>query len=232
MKILVISDKVVPRLYDVSIAERYADVDLVLSCGDLPKYYLEFIVTVLNVPLFYVSGNHDPDASRRQYGMNRMESFDWRNARAPGGCINIDGQVVRYKGVLIAGLEGSMRYKPGPHQYTQAEMHYKALRLGARLLPNRVLYGRWLDILITHSAPLGIHDGEDRCHTGFQAFLSFMSRYHPQYLIHGHSHVYDRRQPTMTRYGDTLVVNAYPYRIVEIQVPKQGVVRATPSGRH
>ena len=32
---------------------------LILACGDLPYYYLEYIVGLLDVPLFYVHGNHD-----------------------------------------------------------------------------------------------------------------------------------------------------------------------------
>src|SRR5215210_4093008 len=59
MKILAISDEVVEFLYGPQLKEQYADVDLVLGCGDLPFYYLEYIVTVLNVPLYYVPGNHD-----------------------------------------------------------------------------------------------------------------------------------------------------------------------------
>jgi len=99
-------------------------------------------------------------------------------------------------------------------------MNYKALRLGAKLLRNRLLEGRWLDILITHAPPFGIHDGKDLCHTGFRAFLTFMDRYKTQYLIHGHSHVYNRMQPATTQYRDTVVVNAHPYRILEIPGPE------------
>ena len=47
-----------------------------------------------------------------------------------------------------------------------------------------------------------------------------MERHQPRYLLHGHSHVYNQLQPTMTQYQNTLVVNVHPYRIVEI--PKRG----------
>ena len=211
MKILAISDEVVPQVYDASIKTRFADVDLVLSCGDLPHYYLEYVVTMLNVPLYYVMGNHGRELKYTGTGRER---------RGPGGCVDIDEQVVECGGLWIAGLEGSMRYRPGPYQYTQGEMNYKALRLGAKLLRNRLLKGRWLDILITHAPPFGIHDGKDLCHTGFRAFLQFMDRYKPLYLIHGHSHVYNRLQPTTTQYRDTVVVNAHPYRILEIPGPE------------
>jgi len=219
MKILAISDEVVSRVYDEGIAKRFGDVDLVLSCGDLPRYYLEFIVTMLNVPLYYVSGNHDkkpPPRSLDHYGIHEHLTHVHR---PPGGCINLDGRVVDRDGLLIAGLEGSMRYKNGPYQYTQAEMSWKAGRLGARMLANRLLKGRALDILITHSPPFGIHDAKDRCHTGFRALVSFMETWRPRYLIHGHSHVHDRRNPTATQYCDTMVLNAHPYRVLEIAGP-------------
>jgi Icc-related predicted phosphoesterase len=207
MKILAVSDEVVPQVYDASIKRRFADVDLVLSCGDLPHYYLEYIVTMLNVPLYHVMGNHG-------------DELDWRAQRGeyvvPGGCQDIDGRLVVHGGLLIAGLQGSMRYKPGPYQYTQREMQYKVLRLGATLLRNRLSTGRWLDILITHAPPLGIHDGTDLCHTGFQAFVRFMDRHRPRYLLHGHSHVYSQLQTTVTHYHDTVVMNVHPYRVIDI----------------
>ncbi len=34
------------------------DVELIVSCGDLPSHYLEYIVFHVNVPLYYVMGNH------------------------------------------------------------------------------------------------------------------------------------------------------------------------------
>jgi Icc-related predicted phosphoesterase len=205
MKVLAISDEIAPQVYDSSIKTRFADVDLVLSCGDLPHYYLEYIATMLRVPVYYVMGNHGCELDER----NRQEI-------RPGGCVDIDEDVVEHSGLLIAGLEGSMRYKPGPYQHTQREMRRKAFRLSTRLLFKRPFKRRRLDILITHAPPTGIHDGLDLCHTGFYAFLQFMERHQPRYLLHGHSHVYDQLQPTITQYHNTLVVNVHPYRVLEI----------------
>ena len=52
VRVLAISDEVEQLIYSDRIKERFAHVDLVLSCGDLPTYYLEFIVSSLNVPLY------------------------------------------------------------------------------------------------------------------------------------------------------------------------------------
>lgn len=48
--------------------------DLVLSAGDLPFEYLEFIVSTLDVPLLYVPGNHDPDLTPAPAGGNSAPS--------------------------------------------------------------------------------------------------------------------------------------------------------------
>jgi len=213
VRVLAISDQVVPQVYDAGIKARFADVDLVVSCGDLPRYYLEYVVTMLNVPLFYVMGNH---------GLELERASDDGKTRRPGGCVDIDERVVEHRGLLIAGLEGSMRYKQGPYQYTQRQMSRKAARLGIKVLRQRMLKGRHLDILITHAPPLAVHDAKDLCHTGFAAFVTFMQRHRPQYLIHGHIHMYDQLQPTTTQCGSTVVLNAFPYRVIDIAPRAQG----------
>jgi len=45
-------------VYSSCIKERFADIDLILSAGDLPLDYLDFIISSLNKPLFFVFGNH------------------------------------------------------------------------------------------------------------------------------------------------------------------------------
>jgi uncharacterized protein len=209
MKILTLSDVVDDRVYSPSIRDRFGDVDLILSCGDLPFEYLEFIVTMLGKPLFYVLGNH---------AQSLISSRDGSVKTEPEGCINLHGRVVTYKGLRLAGLEGSMRYRPGPHQFTQFQMHLLAAKMAPRLLPHRWRTGRGLDILITHAAPQGIHDADDLCHQGFGAFLWMMDAFRPSYLIHGHIHLYRQDAPRVTRYGDTLVVNTFGYQLIDVDV--------------
>ncbi|HID86944.1 MAG TPA: metallophosphoesterase [Anaerolineae bacterium] len=208
MKILAVSDRVEESIYSERLRDRFGDVDLVLGCGDLPFYYLEYIVSLLNVPLCHVRGNHSPVIEHTSHGQAKT---------APLGCLDVDGEIVEVNGLLIGGLEGSMRYHPhGPFQYTEGQMRAKIWRMTPQLWLNRLRHGRSLDILITHAPPRGIHDREDLCHTGFRAFLTFMDRYKPRYLIHGHSHIYHRRETRVTRYGETTVVNAYGYQVLEI----------------
>jgi Icc-related predicted phosphoesterase len=215
LKILSVSDKVDELLYSSALKRLFSDVDLILACGDLPHYYLEFIVTLLGGPLFYVIGNHG-NAVKKRYAPKE----EWEY---PGGCENIDGRVVRYRGLLIAGLEGSMRYNDNPYfQYTEREMAWKVWQLVPSLMLNRLLRGRYLDILITHAPPSGIHDRPDRCHQGFRAFRTFMDRFQPRYLIHGHVHIYHSREPIQTVYGKTTVINTYGYQTLEVD---EGLLR-------
>jgi len=123
---------------------------------------------------------------------------------------------VREHGLLMAGLGGSMRYRPGPHQYTEMEMAARVARLIPRLWWNRLRYGRFLDIVVTHAPPKGIHDGVDPAHVGFAAFNRVIAAYRPRYFLHGHSHVYRRDAVTSTQVGRTLVLNVCPYRLIEV----------------
>jgi len=206
MKVLILSDKVEEAIYHERLRETFSDVELVLSCGDLPFYYLEYVVTCLNVPLYFVHGNHDPVREYASGGGSRTE---------PGGCQNLDGKVVMEKGLLLAGLEGSKRYKAGMYQYSEAEMAIKVLRIGLLLALQSWRYGRRLDILLTHAPPWGIHDAPDPCHQGFRSFRAFLDIFKPRYLLHGHSHTY-HSPPAITPYRATLVVNTYGYRVMEI----------------
>jgi Icc-related predicted phosphoesterase len=206
MKILCVSDQVVSSIYDTRIRDRYGDVDLVLSCGDLPYYYMEFIVSTLNVPCFYVHGNHDQPEYKS----------DGRVLQEPGGWTNVDRRTVVCKGLLIGGLEGCLRYKTGaPYQYSEANMRRRAWQMFPELLLNRVRHGRALDILITHAPPRGIHDGPDRPHEGFGAFIELMDRFGPRYLLHGHKHIYGHETRKST-YKTTQVINVHPSYLLKL----------------
>ena len=212
MKILALSDEVVESLYRPEVKDRFGDVDVILACGDLPYFYLEFMLTMLGKPLYYVHGNHDKP---RQY------LSDGRIIDRAEGCEPIEDRVAQVsvaKGqLLVAGLGGSIRYNPGPHQYTQAEMAARALRLTPALLANRVRHGRYLDVLITHAPPRHIHETGDRAHVGFEAFCRLMDQFPPRFLLHGHAHVYRNDAVTATRYKETQVLNVYPYRVIEFE---------------
>jgi len=206
VKILAISDEVVERLYSLCNNGHFNDIDLIIGCGDLPYPYLENIVTFLNVPLLYVPGNHDP-----VHQENNPKTY------AQGGS-NLDLKSTRIKTFLISGLGGCVQYRPdGTNQYTQTESYFRAFKLLPRLLLNRINYGRYLDILITHSPPFGIHDDNTQAHTGLKAINWLLQLAKPRYHLHGHTHFYRRNlEPSESNYRSTKIINVHPYKILDI----------------
>jgi Icc-related predicted phosphoesterase len=206
MKILAISDMEVSFLYSPAIIDKFKHVGLVVSCGDLPYYYMEYIISMLDRPLYYVRGNHASKVELTSGG-ERLE---------PWGGINLHKQTKRDdSGVILAGIEGSIRYNTGPQQFSQGEMWMMAFQLVPKLLLNRSIYGRALDILVTHSPPWKIHDQEDRPHQGIKAFRWLAKVFKPMYHLHGHIHLYRQDAVCETRFETTRIINACGYREID-----------------
>ena len=206
MKILAVSDQVVDRVYSLAPSGHFKGVELILGCGDLPYTYLEYLVTILSVPMFYVPGNHDPN-----YDLRDIRS------RAEGGS-NVDLKLVCHKKTLIGGFGGSIRYKPdGTNQYTQTEAYLRAFGMIPKMVMNRIQHGRALDILISHSPPFGIHDDTDPAHHGLKALNWLVRVAKPRYLFHGHTHFYKTNLVNAeTTIGITKIINVYPYKTIKV----------------
>ncbi len=213
MKILAVSDQVAPILYSPSVRQSFPDIDLIIGCGDLPFYFLEYLVSALDLPIYYVRGNHD---------VTPQYSLSGGLLEAVGGGTNIHGRTIREKGVIFAGLEGSMRYRPNASlMYSESEMRWEAARLVPQLLWNKLRFGRAVDVLITHSPPFRVHDQEDLAHTGFKYFHTLLRQFRPRYMLHGHVHLYRRDVPRVTRLYATTVINVFPFRVLEFyRTPK------------
>ena len=204
MRILTVSDKVEKSFFKEHLLREKCDgVRLILACGDLPSYYLEYLLNSLNVPLYYVPGNHDEQA----YPGNKPFAQ---------GCTNIDQRVIAFEGYLIGGLGGAFRYRRGKYLYTEAQMQRKILSMAPRLILNKIKYKRNIDILITHAPPLGIHDDDTLAHRGFEGFLKFMKTYKPAYLIHGHTASDVENGTPTNHYFSTKIINTNNFRILDI----------------
>ena len=204
VRILAVSDEVATTLHNPNLKDTVGSPDLLLGCGDLPYSYMEYIVTHVEVRhAYYVHGNHD---QAQQVARNVVLAN-------PGGWSNIDGRVVhiREHDLLIAGLEGSILYRPNAaFQYTEHQMFWRALKLVPRLLINRVLHGRYLDVFIAHSPARGIHDQPEGAHRGFRAFRTLLRRFRPRLFLHGHNHRYGLDE-WRTPFEETDVVNVHPF---------------------
>ena len=203
MKILCISDRVEPTLYGPNLESNAPGVEAVISCGDLPFDYLEYIVTFLSVPVYYVLGNHDPAPESKDH---------------PEGCLPLDGEIVDIGGVVVAGLSGSRFYSGGPNQYTDRQMRRRTRALSNKILW-RKLFGRPVpSVLVTHSPPLGLGDRQDHAHVGFEPFVGFIDRQEPELLLHGHIHLYgpDQEKQRVARRDNTKILNVFGHKIIDV----------------
>ena len=201
MKILAISDVASKALWSSQCRERLDGVDLILSCGDLPRAYLEYLTNFTAAPILYVHGNHDNDYAQHE----------------PGGCICVDDGVYNWKGLRIMGLGGSIRYnRESPYQYTERAMRRRIARLRPKV---RRMGG--IDLLLTHAPARGLNDGEDLPHQGFACFNNLLDELKPRWFVHGHIHLfYNYKLPRVCQRGETTVINATERYLFEVPDPE------------
>ncbi len=203
-KILSVSDVESGIIYSQSAPQRFPDIDMVISCGDLPAFYLDFIASTLHVPLYYVMGNHHNLPVLSDSGKLEIEN---------SGGINLHRSVVNYEHqILLAGVEGCLRYNNGKKQYTEREMWLNVFSLVPGLFINKMRFGRYLDIFVTHAPPWQIHDRDDRAHRGVKAFRWLIHCFEPAIHLHGHVHIYNNSDVTETLFENTRIINTYGYR--------------------
>lgn len=157
--------------------------DLLISCGDVSDpVILEAAEAYHCNRILAVKGNHDFPSP------------------FSGPVVDLHLSIEEHMGICFGGFNGSWKYKPrGLFLYGQDE----ATDL-LKDFPH-------VDIFISHNSPRGIHDKEDRIHTGFGALSEYIRRQKPRVLIHGHQHVNSE-----TEVGRTRVIGVYGHKVVEI----------------
>lgn len=216
IKMLCVADEVDLIVYSSSIKERFGDIDLILSAGDLPNEYLGFITSMLNKPLLSVAGNHDPDDAHPRSPFAPIDYAEMCGTRCCGSVGRLSFSIGRESGVSVLGIPGSMCYNNGRNQYSDRAMSLRILRLLPRLLVRKLLKGRAVDIILAHAPPKDIHDAEDPCHKGFSSFRWLIKLASPVYFIHGHVHLYDLRELREYQFGSTKIVNVYGHKVLEL----------------
>ncbi len=197
MKILAVADVEDNLLYNHFKKERTAGVELIVACGDLRADYMDYLMTMVNVPMLYIRGNHDDELIKNP----------------PLGAVCIEDRIYKYKGYRFMGLGGCMRYNNrSVNMFTEKEMAARVLKL----TPKAILSGG-IDVLVTHAPAKGYGDLTDLPHRGYDIFNKVMTRYKPSYMLHGHVHTnYGRVKSEYEHPSGTRIVNACGYKIIDL----------------
>ena len=195
MKLLVVSDEESRYIWDCFDSAVFGGVDLILSCGDLKREYLDFLVSMIPAPLFFVRGNHD-------------ESF---LLRPPEGCVCVDGRVRAHKGIRVAGLGGCRGGRGNFVEFTDSQMEKRVSKLH-----REIRRAGGIDIFLTHAPAAGHGDGSGYTHRGFEEFLTIIDAHQPPYYFFGHQHRrYNTKGPFQFTRGATQMLNACGYLLIE-----------------
>ncbi len=139
---------------------KSTDYDICLLLGDISGTDIANIKSIIpNEKIFGIVGNHDS-----------MDALEISNVT------NINGKVIECKGIKIAAIMGSNKYKDGNYgMITQDESIKLAESMDSA------------DILISHDKPY-IWDRHDNVHDGLKGITYYIYKNHIPIHIHGHLH--------------------------------------------
>lgn len=198
MKVLIVADMEERLLYEAFRKERVEGVELIISCGDLRAGYLDFLMTMVNVPMVYIMGNHDNALIKNP----------------PLGAESLEDKIITINGYKFAGLGGSIKYNNrNINMYTENEMAWRCFKLWFKSL-----FKGGVDILVTHAPVRGYGDLEDFPHRGFKCFDSLLNKLKPMYMFHGHVHTnYHRSVKTCYEHpSGATIINGCGYKIIDL----------------
>ena len=216
--------------------DKLKKIDLIISCGDLEKEYLEFLVDGLNRDILFVFGNHEYRWDREDYfGYEKEQDILPKKdkiVKRIAGATDLHSRVQECNGYIFVGFGGSILYNNGRNQFSEKEMDKivsKAI-IKVRLeqfkmaLLRKNLKGI---IVLSHSAPFGVNDQSDPAHIGFKCFNDFIKHVSPTLWLHGHIHLQDMYQNQIAHTGSTTVLNTYGYKFIKIDNDKIEVAYTT-----
>lgn len=226
MKILAVSDKEDTKLQDFILKnpEIIKNIDFIVSCGDLSKNYLEFIVDSVRKYFFFVEGNHPtfnntPIKDYLDKVVDRL--YDNEQQFSLGGT-NLHARMEIFKDYILVGFEGSMRYNKKSYQYSEKEMSKIVNKVAYKIRKQQffdfIFRRKKKQIIVISHAPISnIHDKQDTCHKGFMCFKKFLDIFKPLVWFHGHVHFEGQTVEQITKIENTTVVNVYGFHIVNIE---------------
>lgn len=160
------------------------DYDICLILGDLSGSDFETIKAIIpDEKLYGIVGNHG--------SINALEANNIKN---------INGQVIECKGVKIAAIMGSNRYKSGTYgMITQEECSDLAKNMNSA------------DILVSHDKAY-VFDRNDNVHDGLRGITEYIYKNHIPLHIHGHLH--EEMEETLK--NGTKSIGVYQIKLMEV----------------
>ncbi len=226
MKILAVSDKEDTKIQDFIFQNQkiVKEIDFIVSCGDLSKKYLEFIVDSVKKNFFFVEGNHPAfDNTPIKNYLNKVidKIYDDEQHFSLGGT-NLHARMEIFKDYILVGFEGAMRYNKKSYQYTEKEMskivNKVAFRIKIQQFFDFIFRRKKKQIIVISHAPISnIHDKQDTCHKGFICFKNFLDIFKPLIWLHGHIHFEGQTIDQITKVNNTTVINVCGFHIVNIE---------------
>ena len=188
MKLLAFSDVHRDTRQAQRLADRAAEVDVVIAAGDFASMHrgLEELIdmlVVIETPTVLVPGNNETDEALRE------ACTGWKAAHV------LHGQSVEIDGVPFFGLGAGVPTTPWPWSFDLSDDEAAELLAGC---PQGA-------VLVVHSPPKGYVDG-DR-HLGSEAILHTIEEKQPPLVVCGHIH---ESAGERAEIGPSLVVNLGP----------------------
>ena len=233
MKILAVSDKEDTKLHDFILQnpEIIKKIDCIVSCGDLSKNYLEFIVDSVRKYFFFVEGNHPTfnNSPINNYLNKVIDKLYSNEQHCNFGGTNLHSRMEIFKDYILVGFEGSMRYNQKSYQYTEKEMSKIVNKVAYQIRKQQffdfIFRRKKKKIIVISHAPISnIHDKQDTCHKGFICFKKFLDKFKPLIWFHGHIHFEGQTIEQITKVEKTTVVNVCGFHIVSIENNKVEIV--------
>jgi len=163
---------------------KQSDYDMCLLLGDISGIDLDIIKNIIpNNKLYGIVGNHDS-----------------KNALEVNNIKNINGQVIECKGVKIAGIMGSNRYKSGDYGMMTQEECLDLVKNMERA-----------DILVSHDKAY-VLDRNDNVHDGLKGITEYIYRHRVPLHIHGHLH--EEMQEILM--NGTKSIGVYEVKLMEV----------------
>ncbi len=222
-KLLCISDQINPLIYSKNLKEKYGDIDLVISAGDLPMEYLDFIQSSLERPVLFVFGGHSlkalthyhPEMSDKK--TDASTKFKKNNKFKSEKADYIGFKARKIGELLIAGISGTKKQKDGKNEFSETQMRKKLFMLSFRLILNKLKYGRCLDILVSHTPPVINDETPDFEKKGYKCFALFLKIFKPKYMLHGSIHLHTDSKSRFFDFNKTRIINVYDKYILEVE---------------